>query len=148
MALEVGKDELDKRKEGIKAGAIEPTTNDITTILHASKNMRYKWVNNAPSRVARHKGRGYTIVPLAKNDTDPKPLVDDWREGAYRLGNMVLMHTTQTLYQKRVCEIDERARRREEGSRQQAKDEIDRIARDAGLSKPHQSVVIDETTHA
>lgn len=158
MGIEVVADEHDRKQHAIRTAKRSGRTDEIlaheelrrefaddrldpTTIKNPEKKYRYKIVYDEGRRT-RFTNDGYEPVPF----NDPAQLPGAKKiEGAQEAAGGLLMRTPMENYEKRVRRAKNRQRLLETGHTEEAKDAINRIARDELRSDAHKDVAFSET---
>lgn len=137
MAAEVVKEEADKQRE-----MYDDLGADLSQLRMAHPDRRFKWVNRDIRRTSRHKALGYEYA----TDKEALPLVAQKDEhGHFIFGDTVLMACPMVRYQHRVARNRRKQELWEGAGREQARENINRIARDEGRVSPHKDIVSDES---
>ena len=135
MGIQVTEDEADKRRKEIiarhRSGEIDPTS-----LVNPNKRFRYRGVNDKPERIARFETYGYEKVP----EDDPA----QWEFGnvkkdgkQLRNNEQVLMRIPRELYEERIKKNREKQQRMIDAGKEMTKAKVSKMARDAGLARPH-----------
>jgi hypothetical protein len=119
---------------------------DPTAVKDPSKDHVYYWANRTHSegeRVQIYEGHGYEVVTKAHKE---RPVVGVWKEGiGWCRGALILMRTTRENYERR----QRRRRRRLEilsrAALDDARENINKTARDGGLASPHREAFFDNS---
>lgn len=159
MGITITADEADKKVEGMRAerkkvaskggsAALEELAArnvelDRTAIHNPDPRYAYRLANREQKgRIGVLKGLGYETVPPSDK---AQLVVGIEQDGGQTHGDLVLMRTPVENYERR------RARKRALYDMQagayieQAKENIEKIARDGGVARPHTSVTFDES---
>jgi hypothetical protein len=144
MAIEVIKDEADKRKEYQRYLSRHRGVSR-TEISGAEEKYRYKLVNSKARGVKHAKALGFEVVPK----DDPAQLAyGEWDEalGAQRLGDdLILMREPMDLYRMKQEENNSQAKHASMAVNETAKENINRMARNEGGAPAHTDVTIDNS---
>lgn len=163
MSVSVTGDETDRKAEGLRAErqkvlkqkhrsvrdrAEEIIARDLdkTMLINPDPTKRYKWVNRTAGdgeRVQIHEGYGYDVVKPKEGGV--KPIVGRDKDGAFIQGGQVLMECPVEVYEQRRKDSDRKGRRASMAYRESAREELNRIARDGRLARPHTDIVTDES---
>lgn len=139
MGVEVLKDEADKKREEMRERMrLGDPGADITRVENRDPKYRYRGINKDPRRVARAKAKGFEAVPA----DDPARWPIEQEKGK-EFGDLVLMREPMELYEAKKQADAEKAAAATRAHRDNTKERINQIAREAGAVGPHQDAVID-----
>lgn len=147
MSAYVTEDEIDKRARQFREERRLGKNVDPTALENPKKKYRYKYVNENRRRTQHYENNGYEIVKVDKND--PKAVrprggrITD--EGTIRMGDMILMQTPRDNYIDRAAMAKARGDTMAEAFMEDAKEKINRMARDEGRVKRRGGVVFDDS---
>lgn len=160
MGITITEDEADKKHRGYAERAKEtarrhandthmadeiaarPLDFDQTAVVNADPRYVYHLVDRRQDgkMISRRKGQGYETVPAdAKEQLAEHAKVD----GVQVNGDLVLMRTPVANYERRAAQKRRKWQQMSGDRTAEAKENLNKIARDGGLTKPHQDAVTE-----
>lgn len=147
MSIEFVKDERDKRVEQQREqmrGRMGRRRIDRTAMAEMDEAYRAKWINNDQRAINTAKARDFVMVERDKGIV-PKHAVWDSEKSAYVLGDLVLMKEPIEVYEEKRAAIREEGDFQAQQYQNDARETINKAARDAGISRAHEDIVQDDS---
>lgn len=145
MDVELVRDEVDKRKAELKEKRRLHGFQrfDPTVLTDTDPAFHYRGVNRDDRRIASFRARGYEVVP--KDDKA------NWSSGrtvqsGKEFGDQVLMRIPREDFITHLAEGELKLEAQTAATMADAIENIDRIARNAKVIGPHQSIVVNESS--
>lgn len=154
MGIEITKDESEKKREEVrekrkqarKSGDFSAAVRFDPTVLNdPDPNYRYKFVNVRTERVARHQAAGYEIIPAEDPASPIVRQATQTKTGGKEYGDMVLMRTPRENYEQRRAKARRKNELWQRKGIDQARERMEKIARDGRLSEAHKSATFDDS---
>jgi hypothetical protein len=138
--VSVGKDEADKKIEEIKDRMRRGDPGaDLTQVLNADRRYRYRGVNKKPERIARAQARGFEHIP----EGSPERWPVDMGGGGKEMGDQILMREPIEVFKAKDAANKDRQKRQSRQKIDEARENINKMARDAGAVGPHQEAAFE-----
>lgn len=146
MSIEVTEDAEDKRRKYFAEVLSRRGAGDRSRLINADPSKHYRFRKAVtPQELERYSHEGFTASKPESGVSGVATSVSP--DNTIRLkGDLVLMEEDRELFEAKKAQDIEKAQERMKSQREKARDDIERYARDNGLSQAHRDVTFERTT--